>query len=64
MHYSVCGNNIEIHVKFNPAQVPVQAGTTFDINYICELYGDSHTGVDELKQIGLRSVETGDITIN
>jgi hypothetical protein len=64
MHYSVCGNYIDIHVNFNPAQVPVQAGTTFDINYICELYGDSHTGVDELKQIGLRSVETGDITIN
>lgn len=63
MHYSVCGNYIDIHVNFSPEQVPVAAGTTFDINYVCELYGDEQTSVDELKKIGLHSIETGDITL-
>ena len=63
MHYSVCGNYVDIHVNFHPEQVPVPAGTTFDVRYICELYGDGETEIDELKQIGLRATQTGDIVI-
>ena len=64
MHYSVCGNYVDIHVNFQPDQVPVPAGTTFDVRYICELYGDGETEIDELKQIGLRATQTGDIVID
>ena len=63
IHYSVCGNYVDIHVNFQPEQVPVPAGTTFDVSYICELYGDGKTEIDELKQIGLRATQTGDIII-
>lgn len=64
MHYSVCGNYVDIHVNFHPPQVPVPAGTTFDVRYICEVYGDQHIDVDQLKQIGLRATETGDLLID
>ncbi len=64
MHYSVCGNYVDIHVNFHPQQVPAPAGTAFDIRYICEVYGDEHASVDVLKQIGLRATETGDIRID
>lgn len=64
MHYSVCGNYVDIHVNFQPDQVPVPTGTTFDVRYICELYGDGDTEIDELKQIGLRATQTGDIVID
>ena len=63
MHYSVCGNYIDIHVNFHPEHVPVPAGTTYDVNYICEIYGDGQTSVDQLKHIGLNALKTGDITI-
>ena len=64
LHYSVCGNYVDIHVNFNPGSVPVPAGEIFEINYVCELYGDGSTTVDELKQIGQRSLEAGDIIID
>jgi hypothetical protein len=64
LHHSVCGNYIDIHVNFHAPKVPVPPGTTFDINYICEIYGDEHTSVDELKAIGLHALESGNITID
>ena len=64
LHYSVCGNYIDVHVNLSPDPVPVPAGTVFEVSYICELYGDGDTSVDELKQIGLRSLEAGDIVID
>lgn len=63
-HYSVCGNYIDVHVNYLCDQPPVAAGTTFDVSYTCELYGDGQTGLDELKAIGLRSLELGDIAID
>ena len=63
-HYSVCGNYIDVHVNYLCDQPPVATGTTFDVSYTCELYGDGQTGLDELKAIGLRSLELGDIAID
>ena len=63
-HYSVCGNYIDIHVNYNCGEAPVPAGTCFEVNYVCELYGDEQTSIDELKAIGQRSIATGDITID
>ena len=63
LHYSVCGNYIDIHVNLNPGDPPVPAGTVFEIEYVCELYGDGTTSADELRQIGLRSLEAGDIVV-
>ena len=62
-HYSVCGNYIDIHVNYDCGEAPVPAGTTFEVNYVCELYGDGQTSLEELKAIGQRSVEAGDIMI-
>jgi hypothetical protein len=64
LHYSVCGNYIDIHVNLAPERAPVPAGEVFDVRYVCELYGDGSTSADELKQIGLRSLEAGDIVID
>jgi hypothetical protein len=64
MHYSVCGNYVDIHVNFHPPQVPAPAGTAFEVRYICEVFGDEQVSVDQLKQIGLRATETGDIHID
>jgi len=64
LHYSVCGNYVDIHVNFNPGSAPVPAGEVFEVSYVCELYGDGSTAVDELKQIGQRSLEVGDIVID
>lgn len=61
--YGVCGNYLDIHIRFEPAAVPVAAGEVFEVSYIFELYGDRHTSVDELHWIGQRSLETGDIVI-
>ncbi len=61
LHYSVCGNYIDVHVNLNPGEAPVPAGKTFEIEYIFELYGDANTTADEIKQIGLKSLESGDI---
>ena len=59
MHYSVCGNYIDIHVNFQPENTPVPANTTFEVNYVCEVFGDSKTSIDELKVIGQKSVASG-----
>ena len=64
LHYSVCGNYIDVHVNLDPGDAPVPAGTVFEVEYICELYGDASISADELKQIGLRSLEAGDIVID
>ena len=53
-----------MHVNYLCDHLPVAAGTTFDVSYTCELYGDGQTGLDELKAIGLRSLELGDIAID
>ncbi len=63
-HYSVCGNYIDIHVNYHCGEAPVSAGTCFEVNYVCELYGDEQTSIDELKAIGQRSIAAGDITID
>ena len=39
------------------------AGKVFEAEYIAELYEDGSTGADEIKQIGLRSLEAGDIVV-
>lgn len=62
-HYSVCGNYIDVHVNLEAGEEPVRAGRAFEVEYICELYGDGATSVDEIKQIGLRSLEAGDIVV-
>ena len=64
LHYSVCGNYIDVHVNFSPQQVPVPAGTVYEVEYVTELYGDASTSVDEIRQIGLRSLEAGDVVID
>ena len=43
--------------------MPLPAGTAFEVRYICEIYGDENTAIDQLKDIGLRSCEAGDIVI-
>jgi hypothetical protein len=63
LHYSVCGNYIDVHVNLDPGKAPVPGGTVFEVDYVCELYGDARTTVDEIKEIGLRSLEAGDIVI-
>lgn len=63
LHYSVCGNYIDVHVNFAAGPVPVPAGKVFEVEYITELFGDSTTGADEIKQIGRRSLEAGDIVV-
>ena len=63
-HYSVCGNYIDVHVNYHCDEVPVAAGTTFDVNYICELYGDGQISLADLKAIGQRSLAAGDIVID
>ena len=63
LHYSVCGNYIDVHVNFHAGPVPVPAGKVFEVEYITELFGDSSTGADEIKQIGRRSLEAGDIVV-
>jgi len=52
-----------VHVNFHPGEAPVSAGRLFEVKYVCELYGDGRTTVEELKQIGLASLESGDIVI-
>jgi len=64
MHYSVCGNYIDIHVNLHPGEAPVAAGSTFEIEYVCEVYGDGGATVDELGEIGRRALEEGDIVID
>ncbi|MEE3234147.1 MAG: hypothetical protein VX294_08285 [Candidatus Latescibacterota bacterium] len=64
MHYSVCGNYIDVHVNFQIEQIPVPANTTFEVNYISEVFGDDKTSVDELKMIGQNSVASGKLLIN
>ena len=64
MHYSVCGNYIDIHVNLNPGEAPVAASSVFEIEYVCEVYGDGSATVDELGAIGKRSLEEGDIVID
>ena len=63
-HHSVCGNYIDVHVNFHCDKVPVPQGAVFEVNYVCELYGDGQTSLDELKAIGQRSLEAGDIAID
>jgi hypothetical protein len=63
MHYSVCGNYIDVHVNLTPAQVPVPRGEVFEVEYVCELYGDENTTVDQIRQIGQRSLAAGDIVV-
>jgi hypothetical protein len=63
LHYSVCGNYIDVHVNLEPRKVPVPRGTVFEVSFVSELYGDARTTVDEIKRIGLRSLEAGDIAI-
>ena len=48
MHYSVCGNYIDVHVNVQPAQVPVGPGEVFEVRYVCEVFGDEHTSVDQI----------------
>ena len=62
-HYSVCGNYIDVHVNLHPPQAPVPAGTVFEIRYAAELYGDGNTSVDEIHEIGRRSLEQGQLLI-
>ncbi len=63
LHYAVCGNYVDIHVNLHPGEVPVPQGKVFEVEYVCELYGDGKTSADEIRQIGLRSLEAGDIVI-
>jgi len=63
LHYSVCGNYIDVHVNFGPPEAPVPAGTVYEVEYVTELYGDATTSVDEIRQIGLRSLEAGDLAV-
>ncbi len=62
-HYSVCGNYIDVHVNLHPPQAPVPAGTIYEIRYAAELYGDGHTSVDEIHEIGRRSLEQGQLVV-
>ena len=62
-HYSVCGNYVDVHVNYSGYDMPLPAGTAFEVRYICEIYGDENTAIDQLKDIGLRSCEAGDIVI-
>ena len=63
LHYSVCGNYIDVHVNLDPGPVPVPAGKTYEVEYITELFGDAQTGVDQIRQIGMASLEAGDIVL-
>ena len=63
-HYSVCGNYIDVHVNFHPEQVPVPAGTVFDVDFVTEVYGDGHTSVDEIRSIGDNSLAAGKLVID
>ena len=63
MHYSVCGNYIDIHVNFQIKQPPIPADTTFEVNYTCEIFGDEKTSVDELKMIGQNAVASGKLFV-
>ncbi len=63
LHYSVCGNYVDIHVNMAPNEVPVPAGTAFEVEYVFEVYGDGMTSADEIRQIGLASLAAGDIVI-
>ena len=64
MHYSVCGNYIDIHVNFQTGRIPAPTNTTFEVTYTCEVFGNSETSVDELKVIGQNSVASGKLLIN
>ncbi len=63
LHHSVCGNYVDIHVHLRPEVVPVPAGTKYEIRYVCAVWGDERTTADELKRIGLRSLEAGDLVL-
>jgi hypothetical protein len=62
-HYSVCGNYIDVHVNLHAPQAPIPAGSVFEISYAAEMYGDGDTSVDEIHEIGRRSLELGEITV-
>ncbi|MFC1526057.1 hypothetical protein ACFL6X_04510 [Candidatus Latescibacterota bacterium] len=63
-HYSVCGNYIDIHVNLDPGPPPTPAGKVFEVEYVCEIYGDATTSADEIREIGERSLRTGELAID
>ena len=63
LHYAVCGNYVDIHVNMESGEAPIPAGKVFEIDYVFELFGDGSTTADEIRQIGLASLEAGDIVI-
>ncbi|NKB65588.1 MAG: hypothetical protein GKR89_00880 [Candidatus Latescibacteria bacterium] len=64
LHYSVCGNYVDVHVNFNPGKPPIAAGTVIEVEYTTEVYGDGRVSDAEIKQIGLKSLEAGDIVVD
>ena len=55
---------MDIHVNMAPNEVPVPAGTAFEVEYVFEVYGDGMTSADEIRQIGLASLAAGDIVVD
>ena len=64
LHYSVCGNYVDVHVNFAPGTPPIPAGTVIEVEYVTEVYGDGQTSAAEIKQIGLQSLAAGDIVVD